>query len=107
MSIPSVAGVHHFSLTVTDLEKCSEWYTDLFDLTEIMRESHDGGEAVVFAFPGFGLFLGLHRHHVNAGESFAEVRTGLDHLSFAVPDRACLEAWEQRFAERGVTYSPI
>jgi glyoxylase I family protein len=38
---------------------------------------------------------------------FNERRTGLDHLSFAVPDRAALEAWVARLDEHNVVHSDI
>jgi glyoxylase I family protein len=51
--------------------------------------------------------LGSTPHDVNDGEPFAETRTGLDYISFAVSSRVELEAWERRLAELGVTHSPI
>ena len=38
---------------------------------------------------------------------FAESRTGLDHVSFGVANRAELDKWQARFAELGVDQSPI
>jgi catechol 2,3-dioxygenase-like lactoylglutathione lyase family enzyme len=38
---------------------------------------------------------------------FDEKRPGLDHLSFSVPDEACLTEWTDRLNEHGVTFSPI
>ncbi len=103
----TITGVHHLSLTVRNLEASIPWYKQLFGLTKIMDEPHEGGRAGVFMLPGGQLFIGLHAHDVNDGEPFAETRTGLDHISFAVSSRAELEAWERRLAELGVTHSPI
>lgn len=104
---PAVTGIHHLSLTTTDLERSVAWYSDLLGLIKIMDEPHDGGRAVVLMQPQSGLFIGLHSHDTNAGERFAETRTGLDHVSFGVANREVLEAWQERLTERGVVHSPI
>ena len=49
----------------------------------------------------------MHTHPANEREPFAETRTGLDHVSFGVPSRAELAAWEARLTEVGVEHSPI
>ncbi|MFC6934681.1 VOC family protein [Actinomadura yumaensis] len=41
------------------------------------------------------------------GGGFDHRRTGLDHLAFAVADRAELDAWAKRFAELGIAHSPV
>ena len=105
--VPAVTSIHHLSLTTTDLDRSVAWYTDLLGLVPIMDEPHAGGRAVVLMQPQAGLFIGLHAHAANGGERFAETRTGLDHVSFGVPSREVLVAWEQRLAERGVPHSPI
>jgi glyoxylase I family protein len=38
---------------------------------------------------------------------FSERRNGLDHLSFAVADRAALEEWGAHLEAAGVIHSPI
>jgi glyoxylase I family protein len=106
-SPPAVSGVHHFSLTATDLERSVAWYSELFGLVRIMDEPHAGGRAVVLMQPDGGLFIGVHAHAANTGEPFAETRTGLDHLSFGVPNRAVLVAWQQWLAARSIVHSPI
>lgn len=44
----------------------------------------------------FSLSVGLHTHPANQGEPFSETRTGLDHVSFLVPDRPDLDRWQER-----------
>jgi hypothetical protein len=39
--------------------------------------------------------------------SFTELNTGLDHLGLVATSREELEAWERRFEEHGVSYTPI
>ena len=47
----------------------------------------------------------LHRHDANDGGLFAETLTGLDHVGFAVPTRADLEAWQAHLETNGVVRS--
>jgi len=103
----AITGVHHLSLTVRDLPASVDWYMALFGLQKMMDEEHDGGRAVVLCDPGMRLFVGLHAHDANDGTPFDEARTGLDHISFAVPDRDALVAWKDRLATRNVPWSPI
>jgi catechol 2,3-dioxygenase-like lactoylglutathione lyase family enzyme len=102
-----LTGYHHLSLTVTDLPASLAWYTDLFGLVPAMDEKHEGGRAIVLMRPETQLFVGLHEHDANDGRPFDETRTGLDHVSLGVPDRAALVRWQAILAERGITHSPI
>jgi hypothetical protein len=57
-----------------------------------------------------GMFFGLRPvddARAAAGDRFDALRVGLDHLSFAVPARADLEAAAQLLDERGVDHGPI
>lgn len=107
--MPEVAGIHHISITVTDIERSVPWYSDVLGLTKLMDEQHpdDAGYAVVLGKPDFSFCIGLHTHPTNAGERFSEVRTGLDHVSFTVSNRGELDAWERRLTELGVEHSPV
>ncbi len=102
-----LTGYHHLSLTVTDLPAAVAWYCDLLGMQQVMDEKHEGGRAVVLMRPDCGLYLGLHAHDGNDGRPFDETRTGLDHVSIGVPDRAALERWRDVLAERAITHSPI
>jgi catechol 2,3-dioxygenase-like lactoylglutathione lyase family enzyme len=107
--MPEVVGIHHAALTVTDIERSVPWYSEVLGLTKLMEEPHpgDAGYAVVLGKPDFSFCVGLDVHPTNAGESFSETRTGLDHISFRVSDRAELDAWETRLTELGVAHSPV
>jgi glyoxylase I family protein len=94
--------LHHIALTVTDLEARISWYERVFGVRYQMEESHKGGTGKVLADPDWRLVFVLHRHDANGGETFAETRTGLDHVSFMVPSRADLEAWQAHLEEMGV-----
>src|SRR6266516_535420 len=103
----STASVHHISLTVTDLEASVAWYERVFGIHPRMDEPHDGGVVRVLADEQWRLVVDLHHHDANQGEAFSERRTGLDHVGFALPNRAELEAWQQHLRELGVHQSPI
>lgn len=107
--MPKIKGIHHISLTVTDIEASVAWYGEVLGLTRLMEEQHpgDAGYAVVLGMPDWSFCVGLHTHPTNAGEVFAETRTGLDHVCFTVADRSELGAWAARLAELGVKQSPI
>jgi glyoxylase I family protein len=107
--MPNVSGIHHVSVTVTDIERSVPWYSELLGLTKLMEESHpDGtGYAVVLGKPDWSMCVGLHTHPTNERERFSESRTGLDHIGFMVSGRAELDAWESRLTELGVEHSPV
>lgn len=107
--MPDVSGIHHVSVTVTDIERSVPWYSELLGLTKLMEEAHpDGtGYAVVLGKPDWSMCVGLHTHPTNERERFSESRTGLDHVGFMVSGRAELDAWQSRLTELGVEHSPI
>jgi glyoxylase I family protein len=107
--MPDITGIHHVSVTVTDLDRSVRWYSDVLGLVELMKEEHpnDSGYAIVLGKPDWSMCVGVHTHPTNESEAFAESRTGLDHVSFGVADRGELDKWQARFAELGVDQSPI
>jgi glyoxylase I family protein len=57
---------------------------------------------MVLTDEGMQLMIVLHRHDANGGETFAETRTGLDHVGLTVPSRADLEAWQVHLEKMGI-----
>lgn len=106
---PQIAGINHVSITVTDIERSLPWYCDVLGLANLMEHEHPdgGGRFVVLGKPDWSMCVGLHTHPTNEGEQFSESRTGLDHVSFLVPNRAELDAWEARLTDHGVEHSPV
>jgi catechol 2,3-dioxygenase-like lactoylglutathione lyase family enzyme len=107
--MPDIVGIHHVSVTVSDIERSVSWYSEVLGLGKLLEEKHpgDAGYAIVLGKPDWSMCLGLHTHPTNEGERFSETRTGLDHISFAVSSRAELTAWEARLTDLGVEHSPI
>jgi len=109
---PAVTGIHHFSLTVSDVEASAHWYQRVFGMNRVpVVFPHYGAEeegyAVLLMDARSGVAIGLHHHDANPGDPFAESRTGLDHSSFGVADREALQAWARWLDELGVEHSGI
>ena len=109
---PGISGIHHFSITVTDLEASLAWYERVFRADRVpMKFPHygreDTGYGVLLVEPRSGLAIGLHTNSGNDGQHFDEARTGLDHVGFNVSSRAEMEAWTAWLDELGVEHSGI
>jgi len=117
MAEPTRPALHHLALTVSDLDASIAWYQQAFGIKQQMEEEHKGGVGKLLADETFQFVIVLHRHDANDGQSFAETRTGMDHVGLAVPTRADLEAWQAKLesvgvvraeaADRPLTQSPI
>jgi len=105
----ALSGIHHLGLTVTNVERSARWYRDVLGFHEVGRVGGpaDLSRKIYLRHEGFGAHLGLVAHRGAGWFRFDETMPGLDHLSFAVADRAELERWCRRLFERGVAYSPI
>jgi glyoxylase I family protein len=99
---PDVTTLHHVGITVTDLARSVAWYREVLGMVPVMEERYAGGRTVVLVRPGTAVDIGLDEHEANEGERFAPHRTGLDHVSIAVPSRAELDVWHAHLTARGV-----
>ncbi|MFD8723517.1 VOC family protein [Streptomyces sp. NPDC059629] len=109
---PTTIGLHHLSLTVTDLEHSLEWYKRVFRAEQVDYTFHhlhreSTGYGILLVLPESGLVIGLHTNTGNQHEGFLEARTGLDHVSFQVGRRADLAAWMSWLDELGIEHTPI
>jgi catechol 2,3-dioxygenase-like lactoylglutathione lyase family enzyme len=107
--MPDVTGIHHVSVTVSDIDRSVLWYSEVLGLAQLLEEQHPGGAgyAIVLGKPDWSMCVGVHTHPSNERERFSETQTGLDHISFGVASRAELAAWDTRLTELGVEHSPI
>ncbi|MFW3122431.1 lactoylglutathione lyase-like lyase [Mycolicibacterium mageritense DSM 44476 = CIP 104973] len=106
------SGVHHLSLTVTDLEASVAWYQRVFRTERLdVKIPHYGreetGYSVLLPEPRSGLIFGLHTNTGNRGEPFDEARTGLDHVSFSVASRDDLVAWTVWLDSLGIDHTGV
>lgn len=102
-----ITAVHHLSLTVTDLVRSVEWYTQLLGFS-VEREIRAATfRRTRLRHPGTSVILTLTEHHEGSLETFGETTPGLDHLAFLVPTVADVEACERLFEDRGVPHSEV
>ena len=99
----TATGISHLGLSVTELDAAVAFWTATMGFELVGREP-------AFAFlvhrdAGFG--LGLSDHGGVVTGPCDERRAGLDHLAFAVPDAAALNAWVRRLDDRGVEHSDV
>jgi len=108
-TIPALEGSHHIGLTVSNVEVSEEWYRRVLGCERLMLEPHNGGTGytVLIHRPGTSLDIGLDHHVANAGETFEEHRTGLDHLAMTVERRDDLDQWVAHLDRLNVQHGDI
>lgn len=115
MALVDSSGFHHVRLTVTDIGRSKKFYDEVFGwpiavdasdsvnepgVTESPEKFYGG---VVYQTPQGSLF-GLRP----VGDcEFDSTRTGLDHIGFAVADRAALEAAQSALRDAGVPHGDV
>lgn len=109
---PTLAGFHHFSPTVNDVEASAAWYERVLGLQRLPVPiphygSEEHGYAILLIDPASGVAIGLHHHNDHQQQLADERRTGLDHISFTVSSHEELHAWADWFDDQGVTHSGV
>lgn len=100
--MPHVAGLHHVALTVSDLDRAQEFWTQVLGLQVLMRTETfcalmTGADRVQ------ALFLTTHD---GTGEgAFSEFTVGLDHVCLDVGSMEELTAWRRHLEQREVAHS--
>jgi catechol 2,3-dioxygenase-like lactoylglutathione lyase family enzyme len=105
--VADISGLSHLTLTVSDVEKSTAWWTELLGIQKLFEGVEDGITFTVNIHPDSALIIGLRSHESGPGDRFDETRTGLDHFAFHVDSRAELEKWASRLDELGITHSGI
>jgi glyoxylase I family protein len=104
--MPAFPALTHVAITVSDLSASRRWYTRLFGAEPVLDEDTGPFHHVVYAIGG--TLFGLHSFPGGLEPArFTPRRTGLDHVSFGVPDRGELEKWQLRLAELGIGHGEI
>lgn len=107
--MPPFPGLTHAAVTVSDLQRSTEWYAKLLGSEPVLDEDEESGtfHHTVFLLAG-GMLLGLHTHpDTPSGDEFDERRLGLDHLAFQCADLAELTSWRDRLDELGIAHGGI
>ena len=109
---PNITGVHHVSLTVTDIDDSLAWYKKVFPVEQVdYKFNHlhreETGYGILLVVKPSNVVIALHDNTGNQHEGFLESRTGLDHVSFLVENRAELEAWMAKLDRLGISHTPI
>jgi catechol 2,3-dioxygenase-like lactoylglutathione lyase family enzyme len=104
---PSLKGIHHLKLAVTDLDVSLAFYEKLFDAIRIPEADHRSeanGElyAYILDVPNLGTKLEL---RLNPEQ--AQRHRYFDPITIAVEDRRALENWYHFLDERRIPHSPI
>ena len=102
-AVPTIAGIDHVALTVTDLAVSVPFYTALWGSPPIASMNDGPFRRQVFALPG-GTNLGLTEHD-RPGAGFDPAAAGLDHVGFAVADRNELATWVRHLDGLGIAHS--
>ena len=103
----------HIRLTVTDIERSRAFYDAVLGLPVAFELPPDADEATreqlsfLYGGPIYQLGESLLGLRPVGSDTFDEDRTGLDHLSFSVPDQAALEAAVTVLEENRVPHSGI
>ena len=102
---PELDGVHHVTLSVGDLDTSIEWYTRVLGYRESLRVERDGvGKAMLIRDDCVTISFVAHGDSAVEG-LFDEHRAGLDHLGFAVRDRAELDRWIDVLDAHGIGHN--
>lgn len=101
--MPELTGFSHVALTVRDVSRSKAFYSDVFGLQPMF----EADTAFIGMHPSTGMVLGLRTHDGATTDEFTHLRTGLDHLGFAVSGKDELEEWQKRLDELGASYTPI
>jgi len=107
--MPSINGISHLDLTVTDLEASLDWYRELLGTVPLFGAREDDLHLDVryVMEPNSGVILGLRQHDANDGSPFDERRVGLDHVAFNVESSEEMDAWLSRLDELKIDHSGI
>lgn len=101
--IPTLDGVHHLKLPVTDLDRSIAWYRSRLGYA-VAVEFHEAGvlAGVVMEHPDGGPELGL-----RADPDRARAAAGFDYFAIGVPDKVRMEALAAHLTTMGDSHAGV
>jgi catechol 2,3-dioxygenase-like lactoylglutathione lyase family enzyme len=101
----ATGAVHHFRLTVSDVERATRFYSTVLGFRKVM--DLNPGAFLTNGTIGLGLGPSPDPSRRGTGDRFDENRVGLDHLSFGAASRAALEEAVRILDRHGVPHGEI
>ncbi|MBL8777407.1 MAG: VOC family protein [Acidimicrobiales bacterium] len=96
-----VSGVSHLQLVVGDVAVCRDWWTNVLGMQTLYEG--DTGDVVALRHRPSNVVIVLSAR----AEGSAGAGDRLDHVAFAVPDRATLDTWVARLDELGIAHPGV
>jgi glyoxylase I family protein len=99
----SLTGVSHVSLSVSDMEQATWFWTTVMGF----QVGIEVPGATVCLHRASGTIVGFRDHGGTVTGSFDETRVGMDHVALAVASAADLEEWAAWLDQHGVEHSEV
>jgi catechol 2,3-dioxygenase-like lactoylglutathione lyase family enzyme len=107
MNLPAQTGIHHLTLTVTDMTRSAQWYQEVLGPASVVRREGPGWQRIRMAWPN-GLIIGVTEFEgSDSSDRFDARRVGMDHVGIGCPSREVVLAWAARLDELGVEHGPV
>jgi glyoxylase I family protein len=105
------SGIAHLAIVVRDMETSVSWYERVLGFERAGEVSPGPVEAGHPRQPmrhrASGIVLVIHEPIRRSNDLFDPQRTGLDHVSLAVPTEEQIQAWVRRFDELRIDHSGV
>ena len=101
-TVGPMTGLSHVQMRVTDVAASAEWYAATLGLEPFQADPAIGYVALRHQTSGVVIVL-----TADTSGSWNADGGGLDHLAFAVPDGATLEAWADHLTSIGIDHAGV
>lgn len=101
----STGGVHHLKITVADVARSQEFYSNVLDFQYVA--DLPGGVFLSNGNIGLGITTAPDPAQASDGDRFNENRVGLDHLSLSMESRSALDQALTTLDEHNVNHGEI
>jgi len=100
-----ITGLSHLQLLVSNVAASAKWYSAVLGLVPFADDADIG--YVALQHRGGRFVVVLTKAPASGAGPTEPARHGLDHLAFAVPDGAALEAWAAHLVEVGIDHAGV